>query len=77
MNFLLGSADYLEITVPPDLRKEQSGKTNERKEAGEFSEASGSTIPQAVVLPAEIPCEVSIKTPCYFCNGYCMSLKCN
>uniref|UniRef100_A0A8C2QV68 B-cell scaffold protein with ankyrin repeats n=2 Tax=Capra hircus TaxID=9925 RepID=A0A8C2QV68_CAPHI len=52
-----GSADYLEITVPPDLRKEQSGKTNERKEAGEFSEASGSTIPQAVVLPAEIPCE--------------------
>ncbi|XP_069449717.1 B-cell scaffold protein with ankyrin repeats isoform X2 [Ovis canadensis] len=52
-----GSADYLEITVPPDLRKEQSGQTNERKEAGEFLEASGSTIPQAVVLPAEIPCE--------------------
>ncbi|XP_040094314.1 B-cell scaffold protein with ankyrin repeats-like [Oryx dammah] len=52
-----GSADYLEITNPPDLRKEQSGQTNERKEVEELSEASGSTIPQAVVLPAEIPCE--------------------
>uniref|UniRef100_A0A8C6FUB4 B cell scaffold protein with ankyrin repeats 1 n=1 Tax=Moschus moschiferus TaxID=68415 RepID=A0A8C6FUB4_MOSMO len=52
-----GSADYLEIIIPPDLRKEHSRQISERKEVEELSEASGSTIPQAVVLPAEIPCE--------------------
>ncbi|KAM9699742.1 B-cell scaffold protein with ankyrin repeats isoform 3-T3 [Dama dama] len=54
---LKGSADYLEIIISPDLRKEHSGQISERKEVEELSEASGSTIPQAVVLPAEIPCE--------------------
>ena len=62
MNFPLGSADYLEIIISPDLRKEHSGQISERKEVEELSEALGSTIPQAVVLPAEIPCEVSKDT---------------
>ncbi|XP_061275539.1 B-cell scaffold protein with ankyrin repeats isoform X4 [Bos javanicus] len=52
-----GSADYLEIIIPPDLRKEHSGQISEGKEVEELSEASGSAISQAVVLPAEIPCE--------------------
>ncbi|MXQ81617.1 hypothetical protein E5288_WYG011861 [Bos mutus] len=51
------SADYLEIIIPPDLRKEHSGQISEGKEVEELSEASGSAISQAVVLPAEIPCE--------------------
>ena len=59
MNFPLGSADYLEIIIPPDLSKEHSGQISEGKEVEELSEASGSAISQAVVLPAEIPCEVS------------------
>ncbi|XP_006071031.2 B-cell scaffold protein with ankyrin repeats isoform X4 [Bubalus bubalis] len=52
-----GSADYLEIIIPPDLRKEHSGQISEGKEVEELSEASGSAISQAVVLPAEIACE--------------------
>ncbi|XP_044802104.2 B-cell scaffold protein with ankyrin repeats isoform X3 [Bubalus bubalis] len=54
---LKGSADYLEIIIPPDLRKEHSGQISEGKEVEELSEASGSAISQAVVLPAEIACE--------------------
>ncbi|XP_061047657.1 B-cell scaffold protein with ankyrin repeats isoform X4 [Eubalaena glacialis] len=52
-----GSEDYLEVIIPTDLRVEHSGQISERKEVEELSEASRSTISQAVVLPAEIPCE--------------------
>ncbi|XP_058403564.1 B-cell scaffold protein with ankyrin repeats isoform X2 [Diceros bicornis minor] len=52
-----GSEDYLEVDIPTDLRVEYSGKISERKEIEELSEASRITIPLAVVLPAEIPCE--------------------
>ncbi|XP_059779901.1 B-cell scaffold protein with ankyrin repeats isoform X1 [Balaenoptera ricei] len=52
-----GSEDYLEVIIPTDLRVEHSGQISERKEIEELSEASRSTISQAVVLPAEIPCE--------------------
>ncbi|XP_028347492.1 B-cell scaffold protein with ankyrin repeats isoform X2 [Physeter macrocephalus] len=52
-----GSEDYLDVIIPTDLRVEHSGQISERKEIEELSEASRSTISQAVVLPAEIPCE--------------------
>ncbi|XP_044622321.2 B-cell scaffold protein with ankyrin repeats isoform X3 [Equus asinus] len=52
-----GCKDYLEVDIPTDLRVEHSGKISERKEIEELSEASRNTIPLAVVLPAEIPCE--------------------
>ncbi|XP_066893004.1 B-cell scaffold protein with ankyrin repeats isoform X2 [Kogia breviceps] len=54
---LRGSEDYLDVIIPTDLRVERSGQISERKEIEELSEASRSTISQAVVLPAEIPCE--------------------
>lgn len=80
MNFSLGCKDYLEVDIPTDLRVEHSGKISERKEIEELSEASRNTIPLAVVLPAEIPCEVSkdallCKWP-YCFKGYCISLEC-
>lgn len=59
MNSLLDYEDYLEIITPEDIRVKHSGEISEKKEMEESSEASRSTIPQAVVLPAEIPCEVS------------------
>uniref|UniRef100_A0A8D1WR22 B-cell scaffold protein with ankyrin repeats n=1 Tax=Sus scrofa TaxID=9823 RepID=A0A8D1WR22_PIG len=49
--------DYLEIITPEDIRVKHSGEISEKKEMEGSSEASRSTIPQAVVLPAEIPCE--------------------
>uniref|UniRef100_A0A8C3W5J5 B cell scaffold protein with ankyrin repeats 1 n=1 Tax=Catagonus wagneri TaxID=51154 RepID=A0A8C3W5J5_9CETA len=49
--------DYLEIITPEDLKVKHSGEISERKKTEELSEASRSTVPQAVVLPAEIPCE--------------------
>lgn len=81
MNFPLDSEDYLEVIIPTDLRVEHSGQISERKEIEELSEASRSTISQAVVLPAEIPCEVSKDTLLFkwlhYFNGYCISVECN
>ncbi|XP_073897066.1 B-cell scaffold protein with ankyrin repeats isoform X5 [Macaca fascicularis] len=51
------SEDYLEVNIPTDLQVKHSGEISERKEIEELPEASRNTIPLAVVLPAEIPCE--------------------
>ncbi|XP_011798599.1 PREDICTED: B-cell scaffold protein with ankyrin repeats isoform X1 [Colobus angolensis palliatus] len=51
------SEDYLEVNIPTDLRVKHSREISERKEIEELPEASRNTIPLAVVLPAEIPCE--------------------
>ncbi|XP_027628731.1 B-cell scaffold protein with ankyrin repeats [Tupaia chinensis] len=53
----LGSEEYLEINIPPDLRAKPSGEVSETLEKEELLEASRSTLPRAVVLPVEIPCE--------------------
>ncbi|VFV45681.1 b-cell scaffold protein with [Lynx pardinus] len=52
-----GSDDYLEVNIPTDLKVEHSGEISKRQEIEELSKASRDTIPQAIVLPAEIPCE--------------------
>ncbi|XP_074252605.1 B-cell scaffold protein with ankyrin repeats isoform X5 [Saimiri boliviensis] len=49
--------DYLEVNIPTDLQVKHSGEISERKEIEELSEASRNTMPLAVVLPTEIPCE--------------------
>lgn len=59
VNFYLGSQDYLQANIPANLRVEHSGEVSERKEIEELSETSRSSIPLAMVLPTEIPCEVS------------------
>lgn len=59
MHFSLGSNDYLEFSIPTDIRVEHPGEVSERKQWEEFSEVPGSSRPLAVVLPNEIPCEVS------------------
>ncbi|XP_073748131.1 B-cell scaffold protein with ankyrin repeats isoform X3 [Callorhinus ursinus] len=51
------SEDYLEVNIPTDLGVEHSGETSKRKEIEELSKASRDTIPLAMVLPTEIPCE--------------------
>lgn len=71
MNFSLDSEDYLEVNIPTDLGVEHSREISKRKEIEELSKASRDTIPLAMVLPTEIPCEVS-KIPCYLsCCLYC------
>ncbi|XP_038318147.1 B-cell scaffold protein with ankyrin repeats-like [Canis lupus familiaris] len=52
-----GSEDYLQVNIPTDLGVECSKEISKRKEIEELSIASRGTIPLAVVLPAEIPCE--------------------
>nr|XP_019594498.1 PREDICTED: B-cell scaffold protein with ankyrin repeats [Rhinolophus sinicus] len=52
-----GSQDYLQVSIPADLRVEHSGEVSERKEIEELSETSRSGVPLAMVLPTEIPCE--------------------
>ncbi|XP_016079068.1 PREDICTED: B-cell scaffold protein with ankyrin repeats [Miniopterus natalensis] len=52
-----GSNDYLEVTIPTDLRVEPSGEVSERKRTEEFTQVSGSSGPLALVLPTEVPCE--------------------
>lgn len=59
MNFYLDSKDYLEVNSPTDLKVEHSGEVSEKKKIEALSESSGSIIPLARVVPAEIPCEVS------------------
>ncbi|XP_071470606.1 B-cell scaffold protein with ankyrin repeats isoform X3 [Marmota flaviventris] len=51
------SEDYLEVNVPADIGVMHSGEISQRKDEEDSSETSRSTIPLAVVLPAEIPCE--------------------
>ncbi|XP_039704816.1 B-cell scaffold protein with ankyrin repeats [Pteropus medius] len=51
-----GSKDYLEFNISTDQRVEHSGEVSERNKIEE-SGASKSTMPLAMVLPAEIPCE--------------------
>ncbi|XP_008577452.1 PREDICTED: B-cell scaffold protein with ankyrin repeats-like [Galeopterus variegatus] len=52
-----GPEDYFEVNISKDLRVKHSAEISERKETEDLSEASRSTIPLAMVLPAEIPCE--------------------
>ncbi|XP_029798504.1 B-cell scaffold protein with ankyrin repeats isoform X1 [Suricata suricatta] len=52
-----GSDDYVEVSIPVDLKVEHSREISKRQESEELSKASRDTIPQAIVLPAEIPCE--------------------
>lgn len=52
-----GSEDYVQFDIPIDLRVEHPGELSERVETEELSETSRSTIPLAMVLPTEIPCE--------------------
>lgn len=52
------SEDYLEVSIPTDLRVKHSGEISEKKETDEL-EASRPAMSQAMVLPGEIPCEVS------------------
>lgn len=59
MHFSLGSDDYLEVNIPTDLKMENSREISKRQDTEELSKTSRDTIPQAIVLPAEIPCEVS------------------
>lgn len=59
MHFSPGSNEYLEFSIPPDIRVEHPGEVSERKHMEEFSEVSGSSRPLAMVLPMEVPCEVS------------------
>ncbi|XP_040481240.1 B-cell scaffold protein with ankyrin repeats [Ursus maritimus] len=51
------SEDYLEVNIPTDLGVEHSTEISNRKEIEELSKASRDTIPLAMVLPTEIPCE--------------------
>ncbi|XP_032188907.1 B-cell scaffold protein with ankyrin repeats isoform X3 [Mustela erminea] len=51
------SEDYLEVNIPTVLEVEHLGEISKRKEIEELSKASRDTIPLAMVLPAEIPCE--------------------
>lgn len=59
MHFSLGSNEYLEFSIPTDIRVDHPGEVSERKQLEEFSEVPGSSIPLAMVLPTEVPCEVS------------------
>ncbi|KAL2780647.1 B-cell scaffold protein with ankyrin repeats isoform 2 [Daubentonia madagascariensis] len=52
-----GSEDYLEVDIPANLKVKHSREINKRRETEELPEASRSTIPLAMVLPSEIPCE--------------------
>ncbi|XP_039078153.1 B-cell scaffold protein with ankyrin repeats isoform X4 [Hyaena hyaena] len=52
-----GSDDYLEVNIPTDLKVEHSREISKRQDTEELSKTSRDTIPQAIVLPAEIPCE--------------------
>ncbi|XP_036196720.1 B-cell scaffold protein with ankyrin repeats isoform X2 [Myotis myotis] len=52
-----GSNEYLEFSIPTDIRVEHPGEVSERKHMEEFSEVSGSSRPLAMVLPMEVPCE--------------------
>ncbi|XP_011219645.1 B-cell scaffold protein with ankyrin repeats isoform X1 [Ailuropoda melanoleuca] len=54
---LRDSEDYLEVNIPTDLGVEHSREISKRKEIEELSKASRDTIPLAMVLPTEIPCE--------------------
>ncbi|XP_045843140.1 B-cell scaffold protein with ankyrin repeats isoform X2 [Meles meles] len=51
------SEDYLEVNIPTGLGVEHLGEISKRKEIEELSKTSRDTIPLAMVLPAEIPCE--------------------
>ncbi|XP_047423440.1 B-cell scaffold protein with ankyrin repeats [Sciurus carolinensis] len=51
------SEDYLEVIIPTDVKVMHSGEINQRKDDEDSLEASRSTMPPVVVLPAEIPCE--------------------
>ncbi|EFB13112.1 hypothetical protein PANDA_004616 [Ailuropoda melanoleuca] len=55
---LRDSEDYLEVNIPTDLGVEHSREISKRKEIEELSKASRDTIPLAMVLPTEIPCEM-------------------
>lgn len=59
MHFSLGANEYLEFSIPTDIRVEHPGEVSERKQLEEFSEVPGSSGPLAMVLPMEVPCEVS------------------
>nr|KAF6391344.1 B cell scaffold protein with ankyrin repeats 1 [Pipistrellus kuhlii] len=52
-----GSNEYLEFSIPTDIRVEHPGEVSERKQLEEFSEVPGSSGPLAMVLPTEVPCE--------------------
>lgn len=75
MHFSPGSDDYLEVNLPTDLKVEHSGEISKRQEIEELSKASRDTIPQAIVLPAEIPCEVSKKL-CYLSGSLVFITEC-
>lgn len=59
INFSLGSEEYLTVSTPTVSRVEHSGEISERNEFEKLPESSGSPRPLAIVLPTEIPCEVS------------------
>ncbi|CAK6432937.1 unnamed protein product [Pipistrellus nathusii] len=52
-----GANEYLEFSIPTDIRVEHPGEVSERKQLEEFSEVPGSSGPLAMVLPMEVPCE--------------------
>ncbi|XP_076998796.1 B-cell scaffold protein with ankyrin repeats isoform X2 [Tamandua tetradactyla] len=54
---MAGSEDYFEVNVPKDQGGERSAEISERREIEEIPEASRRSIPLAMVLPTEIPCE--------------------
>ncbi|XP_038167515.1 LOW QUALITY PROTEIN: B-cell scaffold protein with ankyrin repeats [Arvicola amphibius] len=50
-----GSEDYLEVSIPKDQRTKYSEQS--RQKGAEDQEASRVSVPLALVLPGEIPCE--------------------
>ncbi|KAL1771979.1 B-cell scaffold protein with ankyrin repeats isoform X1 [Sigmodon hispidus] len=52
------SEDYLEVSIPTDPRAKYSEDTSGQKETDDLEvSASGVSVPLALVLPGEIPCE--------------------
>ncbi|XP_060248642.1 B-cell scaffold protein with ankyrin repeats isoform X1 [Meriones unguiculatus] len=51
-----GPEDYLEVSFPTDLRANSSEETSGQKQTDDL-ETSRPSVPQALVLPGEIPCE--------------------
>lgn len=77
MHLFLGSEDYLEFNVATDVKVEYSGGLSEKNQVEELPEVSRSSTPLAVVLPTEIPCEVStdallFERPCCFMGSACI-----
>lgn len=59
ITFSLDTEDYLEVITATDSGVSSTGNMSQRKETEDLPEASISTVPLAVVVPTEIPCEVS------------------